>query len=151
MNSKVTIRKMTSEDKAVFIDMSREFYHSPAVLHDIDEKNHFAAFEKLLRSDIYLEGFILEFSGETAGYALLNKMYSREAGGTVVWIEELYVRPRFQGLGAGTAFFCYLENNVSAARYRLEVEPDNYRAKALYKRMGYDILPYEQMYKVVDD
>lgn len=150
MNSKVTIRKMTSADKDIFIEMSREFYHSPAVLNDIDEKNHFAAFDELMRSDVYLEGYILELFSETAGYALLNKMYSREAGGMVVWIEELYVRPKFQGCGAGSAFFGYLEKNVPAARYRLEVESDNFRAKALYGRMGYDILPYEQMYKVMN-
>lgn len=150
MNSKAAVRKITPSDKEMFIEMSREFYHSPAVLHDIDEKNHFAAFDELMRSDVYLEGFILELSGETAGYALLNKMYSREAGGAVVWVEELYVRPEFQGHGVGSAFFEYLEKTVPAARYRLEIEPDNLRAKALYERMGYEVLTYEQMYKVMN-
>ena len=150
MNSEVTVKKITPQDKEIFIDMSREFYHSPAVLHDLDDNNHFSAFDELLRSDVYLEGYILELSGKVAGYALLNKMYSREAGGMVVWVEELYVRPGFQSCGVGSAFFEYLEKNVPAARYRLEIEPENVRAKALYARKGYEILEYEQMYKVMN-
>lgn len=151
MKGEITIRKITPQDKNVFIEMSREFYHSSAVLHEIDDNNHFAAFDELLRSDMYLEAFILEVSGKTAGYALLNKMYSREAGGTVVWVEELYVREKFRSCGAGRTFFKFLEENVPAARYRLELEPDNIRAKALYERMGYEVLPYEQMYKVISE
>ena len=32
-------------------------------------------------------------------------------------------------------------------RFRLEVEPDNIRAAALYERMGYKYLGYRQMVK----
>ena len=32
-----------------------------------------------------------------------------------------------------------------AARYRLEIEPDNDRARALYERLGFEALPYCQM------
>ena len=43
----------------------------------------------------------------------------------------------------GTAFFAWLLENRPAARYRLETEPDNVRAKALYRRQGFEFLNYE--------
>lgn len=38
-----------------------------------------------------------------------------------------------------------------AKQLRLEVEPDNVRAKALYERMGYKVLPYQEMILSLDE
>lgn len=143
-----TIRKIIQSDKDVFIEMGREFYNSDAVLYNIDDSFHYNTFDELMRSDVYLECYIFETeSGEIAGYALLDKMFSHEVGGMLVWVEELYVRSEFQGNGIGTAFFKYLYENVPAARYRLETEPENNRARALYERKGFKNLEYLQMYR----
>ena len=146
-NETYTIRKITSADETDFMEMSREFYASDAVLHEIDPAFHRAAFEELMRSDAYLEAVIFTVGKVPAGYALLNKTFSREAGGITVWLEELYLRPAYQGKGIGSGFFRWMEAHFPAARYRLEVEPDNRRAAALYRRMGYSELPYLQMVK----
>ena len=145
--SELNVRKITQKDKEEFLRMSHEFYRSDAVLHEIEEKCHLNAFDEMMRSDTYLMGYLLECDGQTAGYAVLNKMFMREVGGVVVWTEELYILPEYQGKGLGSAFFKWLEKNVPAARYRLEAEPDNIRAMALYKRLGYEVLPYVQMIK----
>lgn len=143
-----TIRKIKPPDKDVFIEMGREFYNSDAVLYNIDDSFHFNTFDELMRSDVYLECYIFETDkGEIAGYALLDKMFSHEVGGMLVWVEELYVRSAFQGHGIGTDFFKYLYENVPAARYRLETEPENSRARALYERKGFKNLEYLQMYR----
>lgn len=144
---KLKIRKLVSKDKEAFLAMSREFYSSDAVLHDIKCEYYLKTFEELMRSDEYLECYIFESDGNTIGYALLNRTFCREAGGIVVWIEELYIRPRYQGRGFGTFFFRWLEENIPAARYRLEVEPNNTRAMVIYSRIGYQNLPYIQMIK----
>ena len=139
------IRKITKDDKDEFLKMSREFYLSDAVLHNIDESYHTAAFEELMTSDVYLDGYIFEKDGQVAGYCLLNKSYSREVGGKVLWIEELYVRPRFQGRGIGSALLKRVEEDFPAQRYRLEVEEENWGAIKLYERHGYERLAYVQM------
>ena len=143
----INIRNITKNDKEQFLEMSRRFYSSDAVLHNIDESCHLATFSEIMRSDELAECFIIEAEGKAAGYALLAKTFSREAGGAVVWIEELYFEPQYRGKGIGTAVFKWIEENRPAARYRLEVEPENVAAKRLYKRLGYDVLPYEQMIK----
>lgn len=147
MSEQLKIQTLTAEDREEFLSLSRDFYRSDAVLHEIDESCHIHAFDEMMRSGEYLLGYLLKCDGKTAGYAVLNKMFMREVGGTVVWIEELYITPPFQGKGLGSAFFAWLEQNVPAVRYRLEAEPDNARAMALYKRLGYEVLPYVQMIK----
>ena len=90
-------------------------------------------------------GCIIEKDGVIAGYALLCKTWSQEAGGKTVWIDELYVLPEFRGQGIGHEFFDQLQKIEPAARYRLEIEPDNLRAKALYESMGFEDFDYRQL------
>lgn len=141
------IRKIAPDDRDLFLSMAKKFYQSSAVSHTIPEKYHTNTFAELMRSDEYAQCYILEHNGIAAGYALLAKTYSQEAGGIVIWLEELYISENFRGKGLGTKFLDYIENNINAARYRLEVEPGNSRATSLYNRHGYDILPYMQMIK----
>lgn len=140
-----TVRLLSPADKELFLAMSREFYESDAVLHRIPEAFHQATFAELMRSAEYAEGFLLEQDGQACGYALLAKSFSREAGGIVIWIEELYLRPQARGKGLGGFFFDWLAENRPAARYRLEVEPENEGAVRLYGRKGFLPLPYGQM------
>ena len=145
MDCDLRFRVADACDKSAFLEMSREFYSSDAVLHAVDPSFHEKAFAELLRSGTYLTCFLFECGDRVAGYALLSKMFSREAGGMVVWIEEIYVRSAFRGRGVGGAFFAWLRANVPAIRYRLEVEPSNERAQSLYRRLGFSELPYVQM------
>jgi len=40
-----------------------------------------------------------------------------------------------------------MSENIPAARYRLETEPENEGARRLYARHGYEEFPYLQMVK----
>ena len=141
----MNIRKVTAADRTLFLELMNEFYHSEAVLHPVPVEFMERSFAELARSEEYLTAFLLEKADTVGGYALLSRSYSPEAGGIVIWLEELYLRPAFRGQGLGSAFLEYMKEQVPAARYRLEVEPDNDRAKALYRRHGFEIFPYQQM------
>ena len=140
-------RRITQADREEFLVMSREFYASDAVISNIPEEYHQKTFDELMRSDIYLVCYIFEVDGNTAGYALLNRCFNHEAGGEVIWIEELYVRSPYRSRGVGGNFLEWIAANTDASRLRLETEPDNLRAKALYKKHGFDSLSYESMYR----
>ncbi len=141
------VRKITRNDKEQYIKFASQFYKTDAVLHDIPNEHFECTFEEMMRSDEYAIGYMLEHQGEAAGYALLAKTFSQEAGGIVIWIEELYIDEKFRGLGLGSEFFAYMEENKGkeVKRIRLEVEDYNTRAIALYKRMGFEPLEYIQM------
>ena len=137
------IRKIEEKDRAVYLEMAHDFYHSSAVDHPVPDAFLERTFEELMAGSCYAEGFLFEEAGMVQGYALLAKTWSQEAGGLTIWIEELYMRPQFRGQGLGQAFFDFLKTERPAARYRLEAEPDNDRAKALYRRQGFRFLNYE--------
>ena len=143
------IRKMTENEKELYITMAEEFYNSDAVLHPIPRDYFEKTANEALRSDEYAEIYLLEYEGETAGYGLTARTFSQEAGGQVLWIEELYIRKEFRSKGLGREFFSSLEdkNRGEIVRLRLEVEADNTRAISLYERLGYEVLDYVQMVK----
>ena len=143
------IRKIAPSDRELYLNMTREFYHSDAVLHPVDESFIQNTFDEMMRSEDYVLGYILEYDGTPAGYAQLSKTFSQEVGGLVVLVEELYVSPQYRSKGLGREFFKFLEDCPArdARRLRLEVTGSNTRAIALYERMGFTKLDYIQMVK----
>ena len=49
----------------------------------------------------------------------------------------------------GSQFFSYLETKYPNTIMRIEVEEENARAIAVYKKNGYAILPYMEMKKEI--
>lgn len=97
-------RKITAADEAVYTELLREFYHSPAVLHPIPEEYYHRAFEEAVKDSPYAEAYLFEQDGQIAGYGTLAKTFSTEAGGPVIWLEEVYIRQEFRGSGLGSRF-----------------------------------------------
>ena len=68
-----------------------------------------------------------------------------------MWVDELFVLPKFRGRGIAKEFFKFSEGLSGYAALRLEAEPDNERAIKLYKSLGFKPLPYLQMIKTSED
>ena len=134
-------------DREEYLQMTAAFYATDAVIRPIPQEHREATFAELMRSDTYAAAYILEENGETVGYALLAKTFSQEAGGLVVWVEELYVKPPYRGRGIGSQFLRDLvaEPPAGTKRIRLEVEKENEAAVRLYRSLGFDWLAYDQM------
>ena len=122
--------------------MAKDFYSSPAVLENIPKENITASFDLFLSGTPYGDAFIFEVDGTVLGYGVLAYTHSQEAGGRVVWIEEIYVKAEYRGRGLGSEFLEFVKKNVPAKRYRLETEPENTRAAALYRRHGFEHFEY---------
>ena len=145
------IRQMKSEDKNAVLDMMRIFYDSPAIIHKASDDILKKDIEDCIGDVPFIEGYIFEHDNEIAGYSMVAKSYSTEYGGICIWIEDLYMKPEYRGLGIGTQFFQFIENKYkdSAVRLRLEVEKDNSPAIHVYKKCGYNELPYIEMTKEI--
>jgi GNAT superfamily N-acetyltransferase len=139
-------RPIAARDRASYLALSQEFYQTDAVCHPLPADHAARTFDLLMTGTPYAACLMADFAGQPVGYALLALTWSQEAGGPVVWVEELYLRPAFQGQGAGTALLRLIRKNYpEAARFRLEVSAANARAAALYERDGFTPLPYRQL------
>ena len=136
------IRKLEARDREVYTAMAKDFYASPAVLENIPEENIARSFAEFTGGTPFGEAFIFEEDGKTVGYGVLAYTYSQEAGGKVVWLEEIYVRRECRGRGLGSEFIDFVLEKIPAARYRLETEPENEDAARLYIRKGFELFEY---------
>ena len=141
------IRKMVRDDKNIVIDMMRVFYASPAVLSNGSEEIFEADVENCVNESPYLEGFVFEENSEILGYGMIAKSFSTEFGKPCIWVEDLYLKPEYRGIGIGSKFFEYLEQNYTDCIFRLEVEEENERAIHVYEKNGFAVLPYMEMKK----
>lgn len=140
---------MTECDRESVIDMMRTFYHSPAVWTNGSEEIYNNDVTACVGMSPYVEGFIFEKEKEIAGYGMIAKSFSTEFGKPCIWIEDLYLKEEYRGEGIGSSFFAYLEKEYPGSIMRLEVEEDNTRAVAVYRKNGYEVLPYMEMKKEI--
>lgn len=73
------------------------------------------------------------------GYTLLIPYWSNEFGGTLVFIDELFVLPEARGRGLGRKFVEWVKAGrpYDAVAVLLEVSPANVRARRLYESLGF--------------
>lgn len=140
-------RRFNEQDRTQYVAMSREFYQGDGVSHPVPEKNFQNTFTQILQRNPYLEGWMIENNGQAAGYILLSFTYGNEAGGMVVLLEELYIRPEHQGQGLGTQALSFVKEQYGgmAVEIQLEVMPQNKGAIRLYQKHGYKSIVYQEM------
>lgn len=145
------IRKFVPEDREDYIRFSTEFYNSSAVDKLVPREHFEQGFDEMMRSDVYVQGYMLVCDGNNVGYCVTMKTYSVEAGGITIWIDELFVLEEYRSKGLGRELFKYIEENgdKKLRRIRLEVELENGRAISLYKKMGFEPAPYDGMWKTI--
>ncbi len=143
----VSIRAMEEKDRAQVIEMMRRFYRSDAVLSNGSEEIFNSDVDCCVGPSPYAEGYVFE-SGETIrGYAMLAKSFSTEFGKPCIWIEDLYIREEYRGLGIGGSFLNYVEEKYPDSVLRLEAERENERAIRVYRKNGFEELAYLELKK----
>lgn len=141
------IRPMEERDRAQVLDMMRVFYASDAVLSNGSEEIFRADIDQCVMGSPYLEGYIFEDAGQIQGYAMVAKSFSTEFGKPCIWLEDIYVKEPYQGLGIGSRFLRFMEDKYPHAVLRLEVEAENQRAVHVYEKGGFEVIPYMEMKK----
>ena len=136
---------MTIKDKPSVIEMMRVFYASTAVLSNGSDEIFSSDIENCINDSPYLEGYIIEDSKEIQGYAMIAKSYSTEFGKPCIWIEDLYIKDGYRGLGIGSLFMDFITKKFADTIFRLEVEEENERAVKVYEKCGFTVLPYMEM------
>lgn len=145
---KSRIRYMEERDRQLVLEMMRAFYNSEAVFTNGSEEIFNIDIDNCISDNPYIEGYVFENDNDVQGYAMLAKSFSTEFGKQCIWIEDIYIKEEYRGLGIGSLFFEFIEDKYTDVLLRLEVEEDNHRALNLYKKYGFDLLPYMEMKKI---
>lgn len=146
---KSNIRQIEEKDRQQILEMMRVFYASEAVFSNGSEEIFNTDITNCISENPYIEGYVFEIGNELQGYAMLAKSYSTEFGKPCIWIEDIYLKDEYRGLGIGSRFFRFVEEKYPHALLRLEVEAENERAVRMYKKCGFDFLPYMEMMKSI--
>ena len=141
------IRNITILDTDAVLEMMREFYSSPAVFTSGSDEIFISDIENCINNSDYLEGYIIEKSDGIQGYAMIAKSFSTEFGKPCIWIEDLYIKEQYRGMGLGKMFLDFITEKYTGCIFRLEVEKENEGAVGLYEKCGFDFLPYLEMKK----
>ena len=142
-----TIRTMRPDDKPIIMEMMRVFYASPAVHTNGSTAIFEADIDACVGDSPYAEGFVMEGDGTIVGYVMVAKSFSTEFGKPCIWIEDIYFEEAYRGQGLGAQFLRYVTDRYTDCIFRLEVEEENVRARRLYEKCGFEIMPYMEMKK----
>lgn len=136
----ITFKEITESDIETVVPLMQEFYAIDGYPMDpIQSKVLFTAFisdEKLGKS------WLLFFENKVAGYAILTFVFSFEYGGTIAFIDELYVTENFRGKGIGTKTVEFLKSEAAKFTLKLlylEVENHNSNAQKVYLAAGFEL------------
>jgi GNAT superfamily N-acetyltransferase len=112
-----------------------DYDHHPFVPDQVRQ-----ATEYLINNPRYGHIWLMTVEGETAGYAVLTLGYSLEYHGIDAFVDEIFLREPYRGLGIGTQTFEFIENEgrqLGVKALHLEVERLNTKARAFYDKVGY--------------
>lgn len=137
------IRSAVPSDIPVLLEMIRELAEFEELSHLV-EASESDYHECLFGTRPAAEALIGEVRGEMAGYAIFFTTFSTFVGKPGIWLEDLYVRPSYRGIGLGKALLKTVGRialSRGAGRYEWTVLDWNEKAIGLYERAGGEILP----------
>lgn len=132
-------RKFASSDQSILTEMILGLYTEDPSDKLVDIRKIERTFEALQNEPSRGTIMVFEQGSSTVGYSILINFWSNEFGGNILIIDELFVRKEFRSQGIASQFIQHLAEtkfNDSVA-LQLEVTPDNHRALALYKNLGF--------------
>ena len=139
------IRFATEADIPVIL----KFIHALAAYENMEDQ--VIVTPELLKEWVFqkkkAEVFLVSEDEKPVGFALFFHNVSTWLGRAGIYLEDLFVLPEYRGKGYGKQLLDFLKKEYAgrAARLRLEVAPENPRARQLYEREGFEVLPYTQM------
>lgn len=134
------MRPASSKDVPLLVALMTEFYAEAAT--PLDPARAAQAFAALLGDDRLGKVWLIQAGNEDVGYVVVTFSYSMEFGGRTAFLDDLFIRARFRGVGLGTAALTEVRSfcaGCGARALHLETGRDNAAAHALYRRAGFVI------------
>jgi GNAT superfamily N-acetyltransferase len=138
MKSPCLLKLASLDDVPEILKMIRDFHFSDHISYDA--KIVRKIINQLIRDPDLGKLWKIEYSKKLAGYAVITLGYSIEYLGKCAFVDELYLKKEFRGLGLGTIAVNILKRNakkLGAKTLLLEVERRNKGAVHLYRNLHF--------------
>jgi len=153
LSSELTLRPVTPTEVPILFELIQALAEYEKLSHAV-VGNAEALKEHLFGSRPYAEAILAEWSGKTAGFALFFHNYSTFLTQPGIYLEDLFVLPKFRRKGIGKAILSYLAQlAVSRGAGRLEWSVLDWNEPAIdfYHRMGASILEANRICRITDE
>lgn len=142
-----------SQDVPLILSLVRELAEFERLLDQVTASEEQLS-ESLFGERPYAEVVIAWVGEEAAGFALFFHNYSTFLAKPGIYLEDLYVRPKFRGEGCGKALLVHLAALAverGCGRLEWSVLDWNQRAIDFYESLGAKALDEWTMYRVTGD
>ena len=136
-DANIRIEAATAADAPLILQLVRELAEFEHLAHEVK------ATEEGLREGLgaspYAEVLIARYQGNPAGFALYFHNFSTFVGKAGIYLEDLYVRREFRGLGVGAALLqevAKIAVERNCGRFEWAVLDWNQRAIDFYQKLG---------------
>jgi ribosomal protein S18 acetylase RimI-like enzyme len=128
-----------SESETVVTEMMAGLYREDPPQNPVDSENFRSTIRRFLDHRESGQVILFWMQDEIVGYTIIVPYWSNELGGTLAFVDELYVVPGARRRGIASAFLNHIREQrpFNAVAAMLEVSPDNARARQLYSAMGF--------------
>ena len=134
----LTFAKATKEDLEQCLSMIQDFYSIDQ--YPFDRNKVQRCFYQLIANEHLGRFWLLRENNNIAGYLILSFGFSFEYGGRDAFIDELYLKKEFRGLGYGKQLLEDLDQKaliLGVNAIHLEVEKTNEAGNQLYLKSGF--------------
>ena len=135
---KAQFRIATETDITNILDFMRDYFALEGIGYDRERSGR--ALREFIGDDKRGSLWMVELSGEPAGYFCLAYSYTLQYYGKDCFIDELYIAPEFRNKGIGTGVMRFIEQHLTANRFKamhLVVFDHNTAAYRFYIRNGF--------------
>lgn len=153
MKENLLIRRAERQDIPYILQMIRELAEYEKLLHEVvTTEKHLE--DVIFGKEKFVEVLIAEFNNEIAGQTIFFKNFSTFVGRPGLYIEDLYVKPQYRGLGIGKALLnevIKMAKEHNFGRVEWVVLDWNKPAIDFYKNIGAKPLDEWTIFRLTED
>jgi GNAT superfamily N-acetyltransferase len=132
------VRRAFAHDIPLLVGLMAEFYAEGG--YALDQTCAANAFAALIGDQSQGSAWVIEADHQAVGHAVLTLRFAMEYGGTVAYLDDLYVQPPSRNKGLAAAALAELRKVCEKAGVRammVEAGVNNGPAQSVYRRAGF--------------
>ena len=133
-----TYKPTSFDDINLLVEMMQDFYAIDGYPIDVEQSKKL--FSTFISNENLGKAWLIESENQTVGYLILTFIFSFQYGGTIGFVDELYLSEQARGKGIGKQTIAFAQAEAAKLSLKLlylEVEPHNATAQKLYLAAGF--------------